>query len=320
MSYLLDAVNDFFGTRLAAGDLTGAYAGVRPLIASGDPKKSVDISRRAELFETSSGLVTITGGKLTTWRRMAKQAVDRVAEREGREAPCRTHEIPLGAPLDPRSWRRRPGVEADSREHLARRYGHAAQEVVRARGGRSRAGPPPEPCAARHRGRGRPGRGQRAGDFAVRRAAAAHPPRPAGRPRAVRRGRGGAATRRGGHGGRARLGPGADAARSSSPGARTPAPRASCPTRPAPRRWRRHEAAAAKPRVELAEPLLMGVVNATPDSFSDQPGPKRPSDVIRRGAAARGGRRRDGRRRRGVGPHRHRCGVGGRGDRPRGAV
>ncbi len=130
VSYLLDAVNAFFGTRLAAGDLTGAYAGVRPLIASGDPKKSVDISRRAELFETSSGLVTITGGKLTTWRRMAKQAVDRVAEREGREAPCRTHEIPLGAPLDPAEVAPAPGVEADSREHLARRYGHAAQEVV----------------------------------------------------------------------------------------------------------------------------------------------------------------------------------------------
>ena len=46
-------------------------------------------------------MITITGGKLTTWRRMAKLAVDRVVERDGREAPCRTHEIPLGAPTDP---------------------------------------------------------------------------------------------------------------------------------------------------------------------------------------------------------------------------
>ena len=53
---------------LDAGDAVGAYAGVRPLISTGDPKKSVDISRKAELYETSSGLVTITGGKLTTWR------------------------------------------------------------------------------------------------------------------------------------------------------------------------------------------------------------------------------------------------------------
>src|SRR4029453_11273973 len=61
VEYLLAAVNGFFGTALAPGDLTGAYAGVRPLISTGDPKKSVDISRKAELYETSSGLVTITG-------------------------------------------------------------------------------------------------------------------------------------------------------------------------------------------------------------------------------------------------------------------
>ena len=96
VDYLLDAVNAFFGAELGRADITGAYAGVRPLISTGDPKKSVDISRKAELYETSSGMVTITGGKLTTWRRMAKMAVDRLVEREARDAPCRTHEIPLG--------------------------------------------------------------------------------------------------------------------------------------------------------------------------------------------------------------------------------
>ena len=119
VDYLLEAVNDFFGTELGADDLTGAYAGVRPLISTGDPKKSVDISRKAELYETSSGLVTITGGKLTTWRRMAKMAVDRLVEREGREAPCRTHEIPLGLPIDPAALQVVPGVDESSRAHLA---------------------------------------------------------------------------------------------------------------------------------------------------------------------------------------------------------
>jgi glycerol-3-phosphate dehydrogenase len=104
---------------------------VRPLISTGDPKKSVDISRKAELYETSSGLVTITGGKLTTWRRMAKMAVDRIVEREGREAQCRTHEIPIGQPVDPATLPEVPGVEADSRAHLAARYGHAARDVLR---------------------------------------------------------------------------------------------------------------------------------------------------------------------------------------------
>jgi glycerol-3-phosphate dehydrogenase len=131
VEYLIEALNAYFGTRLGADDLTGAYAGVRPLISTGDPKKSVDISRRAELFETSSGLVTITGGKLTTWRRMAKMAVDRIVEREGREARCRTHEIPIGQPEEASALDDVPGVEEDSREHLACRYGHAARDVLR---------------------------------------------------------------------------------------------------------------------------------------------------------------------------------------------
>ena len=49
IEYLLDATNAFFGSSLTATDLTGAYAGVRPLISTGDPKKSVDISRKAEM-------------------------------------------------------------------------------------------------------------------------------------------------------------------------------------------------------------------------------------------------------------------------------
>ncbi|MEA2361662.1 MAG: glycerol-3-phosphate dehydrogenase [Thermoleophilaceae bacterium] len=131
IAYLLEAVNTYFATDIAPADLTGAYAGVRPLISTGDPKKSVDISRRAELYETSSGLVTITGGKFTTWRRMAKSAVDRIVEREGREAPCRTHEIPIGQPEDPAALPEVPGVDEGSRAHLAGRYGHAARDVLR---------------------------------------------------------------------------------------------------------------------------------------------------------------------------------------------
>jgi glycerol-3-phosphate dehydrogenase len=130
VEYLLAATNEFFATSIGASDLTGAYAGVRPLISTGDPKKSVDISRKAELYETSSGLVTITGGKLTTWRRMAKLAVDRIVEREGREAPCRTAEIPLGMQIDPDELPDVEGVDGETRRMLAGRYGHAACDVL----------------------------------------------------------------------------------------------------------------------------------------------------------------------------------------------
>ncbi len=130
VEYLLDAVNSYFGTALGAADITGAYAGVRPLISTGDPRKSVDISRKAELYETSSGMLTITGGKLTTWRRMAKQTVDRLVEREGREAPCRTAEIPLGMEASPEDLRAPDGVGEEAVRQLAFRYGHAARAVL----------------------------------------------------------------------------------------------------------------------------------------------------------------------------------------------
>jgi glycerol-3-phosphate dehydrogenase len=131
IDYLLAAVNSFFGTSLDRDRITGAYAGVRPLIASGDPKKSVDISRKAELYETSSGMITITGGKLTTWRRMAKLTVDRLVERDARDAPCRTHEIPLGEAVSPDDLDRVEGVPDESYAALAGRYGHGAREVLR---------------------------------------------------------------------------------------------------------------------------------------------------------------------------------------------
>jgi glycerol-3-phosphate dehydrogenase len=103
---------------------------VRPLISTGDPKKSVDISRKAELYETSSGMVTITGGKLTTWRRMAKMTVDRLVDREARDAPCHTHEIPLGASVAVADLPLVSGVPTTAYAALAGRYGHAAHDVL----------------------------------------------------------------------------------------------------------------------------------------------------------------------------------------------
>jgi glycerol-3-phosphate dehydrogenase len=132
IAYLLEAVNRFFESDLSFDDVVGAYAGVRPLIsADTDSKKSVDISRRAELYETSSGMITITGGKLTTWRRMAKLVVDRLAEREFRNAPCRTQEIPLGHPAEVDRLPDVAGVDAASRDHLAARYGLFAEQVMK---------------------------------------------------------------------------------------------------------------------------------------------------------------------------------------------
>jgi glycerol-3-phosphate dehydrogenase len=75
-------------------------------------------------------MLTITGGKLTTFRRMAKQVVDRVVERDGREAPCRTHEIPLGMATTLDALPTVEGVDDESRELLVHRYGYFANEVL----------------------------------------------------------------------------------------------------------------------------------------------------------------------------------------------
>src|SRR5262249_30837031 len=66
----------------------------------------------------------------TTWRRMAKQTVDRLVEREGREAPCHTAEIPLGMEARPEDLEAPEGVGEDAAAQLAFRYGHASRAVL----------------------------------------------------------------------------------------------------------------------------------------------------------------------------------------------
>ncbi|GAC1443756.1 MAG: glycerol-3-phosphate dehydrogenase/oxidase [Mycobacteriales bacterium] len=99
LDYVLAAGNAVFRGALTPDDMLGAWAGVRPLIreagTSSSSEKMSDISRRHTLVEGSAGLLTITGGKLTTYRRMAKDVVDRIVDRDGRRARCRTDEISL---------------------------------------------------------------------------------------------------------------------------------------------------------------------------------------------------------------------------------
>jgi glycerol-3-phosphate dehydrogenase len=130
VEYLLDAVNAFFECDIKPADVVGAFAGVRPLIAPADSKKSVDISRHAELYETSSGMITITGGKLTTWRAMAEMTVDRIVERDGGTEQCRTRNATVGVEVDPDTLPRVEGVPEDSYRALADRYGGAAVSVL----------------------------------------------------------------------------------------------------------------------------------------------------------------------------------------------
>ena len=106
VDYLFAAVRDRFpAARLAASDVAGTFAGLRPILDHG--AKSPSEARRDEGIWEESGLLSVAGGKLTTWRVTAEEVVDAVVarlpeERAARLAPCLTAGAPLAGrcPLD----------------------------------------------------------------------------------------------------------------------------------------------------------------------------------------------------------------------------
>ncbi len=92
--YILSAVTPLF-PGVTGRDVVASWAGLRPLLSDGGAK-TADLSRKHTIGENPAGLFTITGGKLTTYRAMAQDLVDRVAADLGRAGPCRTRDIPLG--------------------------------------------------------------------------------------------------------------------------------------------------------------------------------------------------------------------------------
>jgi glycerol-3-phosphate dehydrogenase len=119
--YLLRSANALFPeARLGPRDVISTWAGLRPLLAPAHARSASDVSREHRVVESASGLVTIAGGKLTTYRRMARDTVDRVAKR--------LHQLD-GRPLPPRAATDRlplPGGESSDLDVLV--------EAVRARG------------------------------------------------------------------------------------------------------------------------------------------------------------------------------------------
>jgi glycerol-3-phosphate dehydrogenase len=99
VDYLLKATNQAFsGAKLTSADIKSSWAGIRPLIHE-DGKSPSELSRKDELFYSDTGLVTIAGGKLTGFRKMAEKVVDVISERmeeEGRTmGKCLTESVVL---------------------------------------------------------------------------------------------------------------------------------------------------------------------------------------------------------------------------------
>jgi len=150
--YLCDAVSRYFLTeKLTPDDVIATWAGLRPLVAS-DAATASDVSREHEVFVRPEGIIVIAGGKLTTYRRMAKEATDRVvdwlgdrgdAALEGRHIkPCRTknRSLPGAQGMEIHGHRgveavadklvHSAGLPARVAQHLAQTYGQRADSVV----------------------------------------------------------------------------------------------------------------------------------------------------------------------------------------------
>jgi glycerol-3-phosphate dehydrogenase len=130
IDFLLGTVNAALRTPLTRADLLGTFAGLRPLLDTRGAS-TADISRRHAVLTAPDGLVTVVGGKLTTYRRMAQDAVDAASRAAGVPTrSCTTRRLPLvGAAA--------PSVLAALPEppRLVRRYGTEAPTVLVAAGG-----------------------------------------------------------------------------------------------------------------------------------------------------------------------------------------
>jgi glycerol-3-phosphate dehydrogenase len=138
VAYLLEGYNHHFQPAIAAGDVLGSFAGLRPLLA-GSAKPS-SLSREFRVWQSRSGLLSVAGGKFTTFRHMAEVITDNIGRLLGKRQRCRTRNYPLvGAPDTP--WHeylsglvtnlcQRCALPAATAEHLARRYGRRALVVA----------------------------------------------------------------------------------------------------------------------------------------------------------------------------------------------
>jgi glycerol-3-phosphate dehydrogenase len=137
IDYLLGQVNTVLSTPLTREDVEGVYAGLRPLLA-GESEQTSKLSREHVVAHPTPGLVVVAGGKYTTYRVMAKDAVDEaVRALDFRVAPSCTDEVPLlGAEGWKAAWNgrartaARSGLHVARIEHLLHRYGSMTDEVL----------------------------------------------------------------------------------------------------------------------------------------------------------------------------------------------
>jgi glycerol-3-phosphate dehydrogenase len=137
VDYLLETLNALLARPLVRSDIEGVYAGLRPLLAEESDATS-RLSREHAVSESVSGLITVAGGKYTTYRIMARDAIDLVAHHLPKKVPrsCTDRTLLLGAEGYWGTWNRRheiaraSGLHLSQVEHLLRRYGSLCGELL----------------------------------------------------------------------------------------------------------------------------------------------------------------------------------------------
>jgi glycerol-3-phosphate dehydrogenase len=139
IDYVLEHANSVLTTKLTREDVIGSYAGLRPLLQPGTKAgtDSAKVSREHTVASAAPGLTVVAGGKLTTYRVMAKDAVDFALGGEAVETPSITHEIPLVGAVGEKAvrrqaarWREQYGWSPQMVDHLLHRYGSLLTELV----------------------------------------------------------------------------------------------------------------------------------------------------------------------------------------------
>ncbi|MDR7542917.1 MAG: glycerol-3-phosphate dehydrogenase/oxidase [Armatimonadota bacterium] len=131
--YLLDHANRYLRRRLDPGDVTAAWSGIRPLVAAAAGGATAGLARDHVVSVSAGGLVSIVGGKLTSYRKMAEDAVDVVVRREGTRRPCRTADMRLAGAEALHETQAALAVSrlgAEQQTHLFEAYGSRAREIL----------------------------------------------------------------------------------------------------------------------------------------------------------------------------------------------
>ncbi|MFD6444018.1 FAD-dependent oxidoreductase [Promicromonospora sp. NPDC060204] len=139
IDYVLDHANAVLAHPLTREDVIGTYAGLRPLLQPGTKAgtSSSKVSREHTVASPTPGLTVVAGGKLTTYRIMAKDAVDFAIGQRAAALPSITHQIPLTGAVglravqrQARTWGKRFGWSPPMLDHLLHRYGANLAEIV----------------------------------------------------------------------------------------------------------------------------------------------------------------------------------------------